>query len=134
MKEPITVYQPGVIAKVEQFCYSEVQLRLYIVYTYYDKNGNPLYVGCSRDFYNTHYLNLERHSWEIEYIGFVFMKNEEEINDAKRYFIKWRNPKYNKIRYKNLQSIEPMEDDFVVKHDELLKRWQEFLGEENGEE
>lgn len=128
MKKSVAVEQPGIIGKVEQFCYDYIDLRLYVVYTYYDQNGTPLYVGCSRDFYNTHYLNLKRNSWDIEYIGFVFMENEEEIQDAKRYFIEWRNPKYNKRRYKNLQKIDPLEDDFVVKNYDLINRWQISMG------
>lgn len=132
-----TVYQPGVIATIEQFTYREEELRLFVIYTYYNKDEQPLYVGCSKDFYNAHYLNSERLTFfdEIKYVGFYFFENEEDIKDAKKYFIKVRQPIHNKHKYENLKLYKDMEyhlgvdkDDLVVLNSEMMQRWQEWLG------
>lgn len=132
MKKINDVYQQGIIAFVEQFCYAEEELRQYVVYTYYDNEKRPLYVGRSRDFYNTHYINQSVHKEfmkDVVYIGFMVMENEEEIKDAVKHVIKWREPKFNKKKYKDEIELAPLEDDIVLSREQMEQRWREFVGE-----
>ncbi|MDV9420727.1 hypothetical protein RZ835_017890 [Clostridioides difficile] len=132
MKKIDDVYQQGTIAFVEQFCYAEEELRQYVVYTYYDNEKRPLYVGRSRDFYNTHYINQSSHKEfmkDVVYIGFMLMENEEETKDAVKYVIRWREPKYNKKKYRVEKELTPLEDDIVLARGQMEQRWREFVGE-----
>ena len=133
MNKVENVCQPGIIAAIEQFTLKGEDLRLFVVYTYYDKNEEPLYIGCSKDFYNAHYLNKYRLSYcdEIEYVGFVFLDNEDDMKDARKYYIRARNPKYNQRKCKDtplLPGLDPSDDDFVVYQKQMERRWGEWLG------
>ncbi len=112
MKEATTVYQPGIIATIEQFTYADEELRQYVVYTYYDKDWNLLYIGRSKNFYNAHYFNDQRLSFfeKVEYVGFVFLENEKDMIDAK------------KLYEKNKQELD---EDFIVPRAEMEQRWDE---------
>lgn len=129
-------YTPGIIGTIEQFTLNEEELRRFVIYTYYNKDGQPLYVGRSMAFYDAHYLNLERLQFfsEVEYVGFLFMRNENDIKNAKKYYVKARNPKYNQRKCKKLEFLPEMEnldweyDDLVVREKEMRQRWSEFLG------
>lgn len=136
MNKPETVYQGGVIAVIEQFCYNwqaYPELTLYVVYTYYDTNGQPLYVGASKDFFNTHYFNSKRLKFfnDVKYVGLVFADDEAEMKDMKRYYTRARQPRYAKTLYSNLP-IRPDLDslELVVSETEMSKRWREFLSKE----
>lgn len=133
MKKASSVYTPGIIALIEQFTLAYEELRLYVIYTYYNKEEQPLYIGCSKDFYNAHYFNQQRLTCadEIEYVGFFFLDNEDDMKDAKKYFIKARNPIYNQRRGKNVPLLPGLDlscDEFVVLNSEMEKRWAEWLG------
>lgn len=126
---------PGNIAIIEQFTLAVEELRQYVVYTYYDEAEQPLYIGCSKDFYNAHHNNLDRLAFanDIKYVGFFFLDNEEEIKDAKKYLIKARQPKYNQRIYKDiplLPGLDPSCDHLVVYAEQMMKRWREWLGQE----
>lgn len=114
MKEVTTVYQQGVIAPIEQFTYADEELRQYVVYTYYDKNWNLLYIGRSKAFYHAHYFNAQRLKFfeKVEYVGFVFLENEKDIVDAKTFY------------KKNEQKLV---EDFIVSRVEMEQRWSEWL-------
>lgn len=138
MNKVENVCQPGTIATIERFTFvgfaGDDNLRQYVVYTYYNSNGESLYVGGSKDFYNAHYLNYQRLSFmhEVEYVGFVFFKNEEDIKDAKKFYIKNRNPKYNKHKYSNLTGHVEIEDDVLVVYcEQMERRWREWLGSDD---
>ncbi len=127
-------YTPGIIGTIEQFTLSEEELRQFVLYTYYDKDGQPLYLGNSKSFYNSHYLNMERLSCasEIEYVGFIFLRDESEMRDAKKYYVKARNPKHNQRKYSSVEllpGVDWSEDDLVVSEKEMRQRWCEFLGD-----
>lgn len=135
MNKVESVCVPGNIAIIEQFTYAEEELRLYVIYTYYDKAGTPLYVGCSKSFYEAHYFNSERFSFfdEVEYVGFKFFEYEAEIKDARKYFIKARNPKYNQRKCVStplLPGLDPSCDDLVVYRAQMERRWDEWLRSE----
>lgn len=132
-----TVYQSGVIATIEQFTYKEEELRLFVIYTSFDKDKQPLYVGSSKDFYNTHFLNSFRLLFfdEIKYVGFCFFRNEDDLKDARKYYIKVRQPIHNKHKYNKLKLYKDMDfhlgvdkDDLAVRNSEMMQRWQEWLG------
>ena len=59
--------------------------------------------------------------------------NEAEIKDAKKYYVKARNPKYNQRQCQKLEFLPGMEnldweyDDLVVREKEMRQRWQGFL-------
>ena len=136
MNEVTSVYTRGVIATIEQFTFTEEKLRLFIIYTYYNKEGAPLYIGCSKDFYNAHYFNSQRLPFfdDVEYVGFFFLENEAEIKDARKYFIRAREPKYNQRKCKDtplLPGLDPSCDDLVVCRQEMEQRWAEWLGVDN---
>ena len=133
MNKPETVYQPGVIGAIEQFCYNlqaYPELTQYVVYTYYDKDEQPLYIGASRDFYNAHYFNRNRLDFfkNIKYVGFVFADNEAEMKDMKRYYTRARLPRYAKNLYLDLPVLPDLDSiELVVSEKEMCKRWHEFL-------
>lgn len=132
MNTVFSVYKPGVIALIELFTYADEELRQFVVYTYYDKMGVPLYVGCSKDFYNAHYFNLQRLPCanEIEFVGFVFFEDEETMKDAKKHYIRAREPKFARSLYKKLPCIpgcDENNDDLVVSNAEMMQRWREWL-------
>ena len=139
MNTVFSVYAPGVIAVIEQFTYTDEELRQFVVYTYYDKMGVPLYVGCSKDFYNAHYFNLQRLACanEIEFVGFVFFEDEETMKDAKKYYIRAREPKIARSLYKKLPYLPGLDednDDLVVSHAEMRQYWNEWLGDDGEED
>lgn len=123
------VYEQGTIAFVEQFTIAEEELRQYVVYTYYDKNEEPLYVGRSRAFYDTHHLNYDNKDFmdEVEYIGFLVFDNEEITKVAVKDVINYRKPKHNKRHYKVDETLIVPEDDIVLKKDQMEQRWREWL-------
>lgn len=138
MNEVISVYTPGVIATIEQFNYAAEELRQFVIYTYYNKDGEPLYIGCSKAFFDAHYFNSERLSFfaEVEYVGFVFMANEADMKDARKYFIKAREPKHNQRKCKDtplLPGLDPSADNLVVSRKEMEQRWRENLSDEEWE-
>lgn len=108
------VYQQGVIAIIEQFTLNIEELRLFVVYSYYDKDWNLLYIGRSRSFYNTHYFNSERLEFfdDVHYVGFLFFKNDEEIIEAKKFFKK----------------IGWIHEELIVTRKQMERRWHEWLG------
>ena len=119
MNEAVSVYTGGVIATIEQFTIADEGLRQFVIYTYYGKNEEPLYIGASKDFYNAHYLNGNRLDFfeEVEYVGFVFLENEANMKEAKPYYIRARQPKYGKSKYPKLPYLKGCDvygDDFVV--------------------
>ena len=130
-----SVYCPGVIGAIEMFTFKKDFLEYFVVYTYYNKEEEPLYIGYSTSFYDAHYFNQgKQFGKEIEYVGFVFFENAEEMKDAKKYYIEARNPKYNKRKYKAVPCLEGLDissDDIVVRNEEMTRRWQEWLGQES---
>lgn len=138
MNEVISVYTPGVIAAIEVFTLAEEELRQFVIYTYYDKNEEPLYIGASKDFYNAHYLNGNRLDFfeEVEYVGFVFLENEANMKEAKPYYIRARQPKHGRSKYQKLPYLKGCDvygDDFVVSRSEMEQRWHEWLAPDDGE-
>lgn len=133
MEEVISVYTPPIIAYIEQFTLADEELRQFVIYTYYDKDEQPLYVGASKDFYNAHYFNSNRLEFfeEVEYVGFVVLKNEANMKEAKPYYIRARQPKYGRSKYPKLPYLKGCDvwsDDFVVSVAEMEQRWREWLG------
>lgn len=114
MKKVTTVYQKGVIATIEQFTYADEELRQYVVYTYYDKDWNLLYIGRSKAFYHAHFFNAQRLSCfeKVKYVGFIFLENEKDMVDAKKFY------------KKNEQKID---EDFIVPRAEMEQRWDEWI-------
>lgn len=133
MNKVVNVCQPGIIATIEQFTLADEELRQFVVYTYYDKNAQPLYIGGSKDFYNAHFFNSQRFSFwdEVEYVGFVFENNEEDMKISKQYYIRAREPKYNKHKYADLDFYVGLEDEFVVYRKQMERRWREWLGSDD---
>ena len=134
MNKAVSVYQSGVIGRIEQFTYAAEELRQFVIYTYYNRDGEPLYVGSSKAFYDAHYFNSGRLDFfdEIEYVGFFFLDSEEEIKDARKYFIKARAPKYNQRKCVGtdlLPGLDPSADHLVVLRKEMEQRWQENLSD-----
>lgn len=123
------VYAPGIIAFVEQFTYAVEELRQYVIYTYYDKEQKPLYVGRSRDFYNAHHINGNTKEFmkDVVYIGFIVMENEEEIKEAVKLIISFRKPIYNKKQYKVDVELSLLDNDIFLLKEQMEKRWREFL-------
>lgn len=133
MNEAISIYTPGVIVAIEQFAYAVEELRQFVIYTYYDKAEEPLYIGCSKDFYNAHYFNSQQLNYfdEIEYVGFIFLRSEENMKETKKYYIRAREPKHNRGKYIDLPYIKGCDvysDDFVVNMHEMETWWRATLG------
>lgn len=122
MTEVYSVYQPRVSAVFERFNLKVEELRLFVVYTYYDKDGQPLYVGCSKSFCDAHYFNTTRLSFfnDIQYVGFVFFSCESELKEFKPIYIKARKPKYNKHQYKAVPEDKELTKFYGVEADELV--------------
>ena len=138
MNEVISVYTPGVIADIEQFTFADEELRQFVIYTYYDKNEEPLYVGASKEFYAAHHFNATRLDFfkEAEYVGFVFLENEPNMKEAKPYYIRARQPKYGRSKYPKLPYLKGCDvfgDDYVVSRAEMEQRWHEWLAPDDGE-
>lgn len=78
------------LGRIEQFVYAAEELRQYVVYGYYDREGNLLYIGMSKNFYHAHYFNSQRLSFfeNVTYVGFVFCDGEETMKLAKKYYKK----------------------------------------------
>ena len=138
MNEVISVYTSPIIAYIKVFTLAEEELRQFVIYTYYDKNGEPLYVGASKDFYTAHYQNADRLNFfkEVEYVGFVFLETEENMKEAKPYYIRARQPKHARSKYPKLPYLKGCDvfgDDFVVSREEMERRWAEWLGPDDGE-
>lgn len=136
MDDVISVYAQGVIAAIELFTLAEEELRQFVIYTYYDISEKPLYVGYSKSFYSAHFSNAERLSFfdEIEYVGFVFFDNEEDMKNARNYYIRARNPIYNKRKYEDLPRLPGLDedsDDLVVSNRQMMHRWEEWLGDDS---
>lgn len=132
MNEVTSVYSPGVIATIEMFTLADEALRQFVVYTYYNNDEEPLYIGASKDFYNAHYFNSKRLPFfgDVEYVGFVFFENEFDMLDARKYFIRARNPKGNQRKCKSVEFFPGLGlgcDHFVVSKKEMEQRWAEWL-------
>ena len=133
MNEAVSVYAQGVFTAIEQFIYAAEELRQFVIYTYYDKAEEPLYVGCSKDFYNAHYFNSQRLKYfdEIEYVGFIFLRSEENMKETKKYYVRAREPKHNRGKHIDLPYIKGCDvysDDFVVNMYEMEVWWRVTLG------
>lgn len=131
MNKAVSVYDQGVC--VETFTFAEEELRQFVIYTYYSKEEQPLYVGASKDFYNAHYFNSQRLPFfdDVAYVGFFLLDNEADMKDARKYFIKAREPLHNQRKCKDtplLPGLDPSCDDFVVSANEMEQRWREWLG------
>lgn len=138
VNEAISIYTPGVIGCIEQFTMAEEELRQFVIYTYYNKEEYPLYVGCSKSVYDAHYFNSGRLSFfeEVEYVGFVFLDNEAKMKDAKPYYIRARQPKYGRSKYPKLPYLKGCDvhyDELVVSRTELEQYWNEWLALDEGE-
>lgn len=138
MNEAKSIYAPEVLEMVDMFVLPYADLRLHVIYTYYDALEDPLYVGGSRDFYTAHFLNAQRLPFfsQIEYVGFVFLVFEDILNEAKKYYIRARRPKYNHGRYQNLPYIKGCgvhTDELVVNVRDMEQRWREELYSDDGE-
>lgn len=121
--------------RLEQLLYKDESLRQYLIYTYYDKNEEPLYVGCSKSFYDAHYFNSERLPFfkDVVYVGFFFLDNEEDMKDARKYFIRAREPKFNQRKCKStelLPGLDPSADSLVITVEAMEALWEHLLGEE----
>ena len=78
------------LGRIEQFVYAAEELRQYVVYGYYDIEGNLLYIGMSKNFYHAHYFNSQRLPFfeNVMYVGFVFCDSEETMKTARKYYKK----------------------------------------------
>lgn len=131
MRDVCPVWVSGVGSRLEQFLYADEELRQYVVYTYYSKERDPLYIGCSKSFYHAHYFNSQRLPFfdEVKYLGFFFLESESEIRDAKKHFIRAREPKHNKIKERGtafLPGLDSSADDFVVLRSEMEEFWEDL--------
>jgi len=138
MNEVVSVYTPGVIAAIEMFTLADEALRQFVIYTYYNEEEEPLYVGCSKSYYHAHYFNSERLSFfdQIKYVGFVFLKTEANMKESKKYYIRARQPKHGRGKHLDLPYLKGCDtygDDFVITLEEMEQRWQEWLGEDDPE-
>ena len=132
MNTVFSVYTPGVIAVIEQFTLAYEELRQYVIYTYYNEAEEPLYVGASKSFYNAHYQNSQRlECWdEVTYVGFVFLEDEDNMRESKKYYIRARSPKFSRSQYKELpylKGLDVQSDELVVSNQEMMQRWNEWL-------
>ena len=136
MKEVISVYNSDATEWIDLLALSE--LRINVIYTYYNKLEDPLYVGGSRNFYAAHFFNAQRLPFfhEIEYVGFIFLYSEENMKESKEYYVRARSPKYNHGKYQELPYIKGCNaytDDLVVHVREMEQRWREELYSDDGE-
>lgn len=138
MNEVISVYTPGVIVTIEQFTYAVEELRQFVIYTYYNNDEEPLYIGASKDFYNAHYFNSSRLPFfdDVVFVGFVFFDNEKDMKDARKYFIRARDPKGNQRKCKSVPLLPGLDlscDHLVVSKKEMEQRWEEWLYADNSD-
>lgn len=99
---------------------------VYVVYEYYDYDGNLLYVGSSKDFYNAHFRNVLDTEWgdEIFAICLYPYDSQEEINIGKRQRIASKKPKYNRFVYKdNGMHVESPYEEVWITNSELCMYW-----------
>ncbi len=135
MQEVWSIYTDGVWLQLELFLYRDETLRQFVVYTYYDKDEQPLYVGCSKAYYDADYFNSERLPFfdEVKYVSFAFFENEEEMKAAKKLCIRARNPKHNKAKYKDIPvptNWDEENEELVVLRKDMLQVWYGEDGEE----
>lgn len=135
MDQVYSVLDSGVACQLELFILNVEELRQYVVYVYYNIVEEPLYVGCSKSFYNAHYFNSQRLHFfdEVEYVGFVFLDNEENMKDAKKYYVKALNPKHNKHKYNDvmlLPDLDKQSNWLVVSKRQMEHIWTECLEDE----
>ena len=120
---------------LEQFLWQTV-IDTFVIYTYYDANEKPLYVGASKGFYDRRYLDMYRfgdvENEKIKYTGLVFYDTEEAMKEAKKHWIAYKRPLWNKRKYENFSFFDDVigEDELVVNDDKLLKYWSWHLGDE----
>lgn len=88
MKKVTEIFDSCINGTIEQFTYADKELRQYVVYSYYDKDWNLLYIGRSMRYYDAHYFNSQRLEFfnKVEYVGFIFLGSEEEIKEAKKFY------------------------------------------------
>ena len=55
----------------------------------------------------------------------MILKNEKETKEAVKHVIRWREPKYNKKKYKVNIELSPLKDDVILLREQLEKRWHE---------
>lgn len=138
MNEAKSIYAPEASEMIDMFMLPYADLRLHVIYTYYDKLEDPLYVGGSRNFYAAHFLNAQRLPFfnQIEYVGFVFLNSEEDVNESKKYYIRARRPKHNHGQYRELPYIKGCNvhtDEIVVNVHAMEQRWREEHYSDDGE-
>ena len=100
-----------------------------VVYTYYNKNKEPLYTGKSIDFYDRHYWHMVRdeYSDEIEYVGLRFYDSPAEMEIAELFWIQKLKPQYNRASkhdacFSSL-SVSDCSDELVVYEWDLIEYW-----------
>lgn len=135
MNDIISIHEYDVIEALERLTIDYDELRQLVIYTYYDKNELPLYVGVSKDFYMEHSFNSKnlRCFKDIKYVGFVFLKDKTDINELKKYYIRARQPQYNQRKYEEIlysMEFDVNSDDFVVSEKEMVKKWKEWIATE----
>ena len=84
------------------------------------------------------YFNSQRLLYfdEVKYVGFVFLESEENMKESKKYYIRARQPKHNRGKYRELPYLDGCNvhtDDLVVSVHEMENRWREWLAPDNGE-
>ena len=73
------------------------EIKTCVVYSFYNKNKEPIYIGKSISFLDRYDWHLRKqYAKEIEYIGFRLYKNEAEMELAELFHIQKNIPKYNK--------------------------------------
>lgn len=79
-----------------------VEGRPFAVYTFYDVENAPLYIGLSMSMSNRLRSHMYTQPWwsDVESIGLQFYAGYEDAVDAERREILEHLPKYNRARYK----------------------------------
>lgn len=95
IKEPIDPFGLSDPNFWEMFWVSQY---IFTVYTYYDINMNPLYVGKSKQFFARHdnHWMIDKYMGEVVYLGIRLYVSYGEMNIAEQYWIQKKRPKYNK--------------------------------------
>ena len=116
-KKVVSVYS-SIIGEIEAFSLDLGEYNPMVIYSYYDKDWNLLYIGRSKHFYDAHYLNSNKLNFfnEVKYVGFLYVQNDTKLTDNQKRYFK-NNP-------------EALKEDFIVNRMQMEKRWKEFLDEE----
>ena len=136
-RTPLTIYDAPYL---EGFCWQNIEgmgFKQYVIYTYYDKDLNPLYVGASSDFYNRRYLDMYRfgdvENEKIKYTGFIDYENEKEMKEAKKHWISFKSPLWNKRKYESFSPNYDVidEEELVIDDKGLINYWDYFWNSES---